>query len=289
MGQRMTVPESVSIREMTVSDISAGLGLCRASRWNQTDRDWRHFLTAAPHGALVAVENGSVIGTVATLPYGSFAWISMVLVDPAARGRGIGTMLLNRGLALVPHGSAARLDATPAGEVIYRKLGFVAEYGLARLILDAGPSGVARRPGARPLAPGDWPQLLDVDAHAFGASRASLLERLANDAPEYAWVVERGGRLHGYLLGRHGHVREHLGPLIADSDAIAEMLLDACLAANPERNFLLDVPDDQKTWRMRLADLGFGIERPFLRMYRGRLTTPGQPSSVFAIAGPEFG
>lgn len=285
----MSAPESVSIREMTACDIPAGLDLCRASRWNQTEHDWQHFLRAAPHGALVAVENGSVIGTVATLPYGSFAWISMVLVDPAARGRGIGTLLLNRGLALVPHESAARLDATPAGEVIYRKLGFVAEYGLARLFLDARPRGAAHTPGARPLARSDWPQLLDMDSQAFGASRASLLERLAAGAPEYAWVAERQGRLHGYLLGRHGYVREHLGPMIADSAETAGSLLEACLAAHPDRNVFIDVPDDQQIWRARLANLGFETERPFLRMYRGRLTTPGQRARVYAIVGPEFG
>ena len=285
----MSSPAGVSIREMTTHDIPAGLGLCRASAWNQTARDWQHFLVASPDGALVAVENGSVIGTVATLPYGSFAWISMVLVDPLARGRGIGTLLLRRGLELVPPGAAARLDATPAGEVIYRKLGFVAEYGLARLFLDARTRDAARTPGVRPLARGDWPALLDMDRHAFGASRVSLLERLAAGAPEYAWVAERHGQLHGYLLGRHGHVREHLGPLIADSADTAASLLEACLVAHPDRNIFMDVPDDQQTWRARLAQVGFAIERPFLRMCRGPLTAPGQPSQVYAIAGPEFG
>src|SRR5262245_63303442 len=117
---------------MDFADIPAGLALCRASGWNQTEQDWRYFLTAAPHGALAAVEHGRVVGTVATLPYGPFAWISMVLVDPAARRKGVGTELLTRGLALVPERMAARLDATPAGEALYRKIGFFAEYGLSR-------------------------------------------------------------------------------------------------------------------------------------------------------------
>lgn len=274
---------------MTVADIPAGLALCRAARWNQTERDWQYFLAASPHGALVAVENGSVIGTVATLPYNSFTWISMVLVDPASRRKGIGTLLLQEGLALVRRGSAARLDATPAGEVVYRKLGFVAEYGIARLFLDAGTPSGAGKAGARPLAGSDWPALLDMDARAFGESRAGLLERLATGAPAYAWVIERQGRLLGYLLGRHGHLREHLGPLVADSVATAALLLDACLAANPGRDIFIDVPDEQQTWRARLAEAGFAIERPFLRMYRGRLTAPGLPSQVFAIGGPELG
>jgi len=295
----MSSPAGVLIREMSLADIPAALGLCRASGWNQTERDWRSFLTTAPHGALVAVDNGRVIGTVATLPYGPFTWISMVLVDPTARHRGIGTRLLDRGLALVPAEVAARLDATPVGEVLYRKLGFTAEYGLARLFLDVNHPGaaLARRAAfaamrlrrARLLATADWFAVHELDTRAFGASRASLLERLAHEAPEYAWVVERHGRVQGYLFGRHGYVREHLGPLIADTPETAELLLDACLAAHPDRKIFLDVPDDQQAWRTRLAQLGFAIERPFLRMSRGRLTAPGQPSRVYAIIGPEFG
>ena len=267
----MSSLDHVSIREMTSADISAGLALCRASRWNQTERDWRHFLVAAPQGALVAVENGSVVGTVATLPYGPFTWISMVLVDPVARGRGIGTLLLNQGLELVPRGSVARLDATPAGEVIYRKLGFVGEYGLARLFLDASSRRGTRTTGVRPLARSDWGALL------------------ATDAPEYALVDEHQGRVRGYLLGRHGHVREHLGPLVADSDETAARLLDACLTANADRRVFIDVPDEQRAFRDTLAGLGFAIERPFLRMRRGSLAAAGQPPQVYAITGPEFG
>jgi hypothetical protein len=131
--------------------------------------------------------------------------------------------------------------------------------------------------------------LLRMDAEVFGASRASLLERLANEAPEYAWIAEHRGSVRGYLLGRHGHVREHLGPLVADSAETAGGLLDACLGANPNRSVFIDVPDEQQAFRDKLVRLGFAIERPFLRMHRGRLTPPGQPSHVYAITGPEFG
>jgi predicted N-acetyltransferase YhbS len=280
---------SVQIRQMSRSDIPAGLRLCRASGWNQTERDWEHFLTTAPAGALVAEEDGHVIGSVATLPYGPFAWVSMVLVAPTARRRGLGTMMLERGLALIPGTTVARLDATPAGEVLYRKLGFVAEYGLARWFLDGSRRPVGVPGDARPLALADWPAIRESDARAFGASRAALLQRLAEQAPEYAWVAEQGGLLHGYVFGRHGHVREHLGPLIADDAATAGRLLDACLSANPGRAVFLDAPDDQVAWRAELVGRGFAIERPFLRMYRGRLETPGEPSQIYAIAGPEFG
>ena len=284
----MTGDAGTVIRKMTLDDIPAGLRLCRAARWNQLDRDWRHFLTAAPDGALVVEAGGAVVGTVATLPYGPFTWISMVLVDPAARGKGIGTLLLNRGLELIPAGVTARLDATPAGEVLYRKIGFAGEYGLERWFLDVVRPRAAPAHAARPLEASDWPAILEMDRHAFGASRASLLRRLAADAPEYAWVLQGGG-LRGYLFGRHGHVREHLGPLVAVDQDAARVLLESCLATLPERAVFIDVPDDQQAFRMFLLTAGFVVERPFLRMYRGALTAPGQPSSVCAIAGPEFG
>jgi len=286
----MVLPSGVSIRAMTFDDVAAGLLLCRASRWNQTEQDWRFFLTAAPHGALVAEEGGRVVGTVATLPYGAFTWISMVLVDPVARGRHIGTTLLQRGLALVDPASTARLDATPAGEVIYRTIGFTGEYRLARWCREAEPSSIAAgRSGARPLTPADWPAIREMDQHAFGASRLGLLQRFAAEAPEYGRVVALGSAVQGYLFGRHGHDREHLGPLVAERPDTATALLDSVLADQPNRRFSLDVPDDRQEWRDVLAARGFTVERPFLRMHRGALTSPGQPSSIHAIAGPEFG
>jgi GNAT superfamily N-acetyltransferase len=274
---------------MTPDDVAAGLRLCRAARWNQTERDWQHFLTEAPEGALVAETDGDVIGTVATLPYGPFSWVSMVLVDPAARGRGVGTTLLERGLGLVPEGIAPRLDATPLGEPLYRKIGFTGEYGLERWFRDsAGPQPPTQH-GARPLSATDWPAILELDMRAFGASRARLLRRLAAGAPEYAWVLDDGRDVRGYLFGRHGHVREHVGPLVARDVDAAQSLLEAGLAAVGNRPAFVDVPVEQQPLGGFLLAKGFAVERPFLRMFRGRLTAPGDSSLVFAIAGPEFG
>jgi GNAT superfamily N-acetyltransferase len=285
----MTSPTAPLIRTMRPADIPAGLRLCRASGWNQTERDWQHFLTTAPDGALVAVEDDQVIGSVATLPYGPFAWISMVLVDPHARRRGLGTLLLERGLALIPDEVTARLDATPAGEVIYRRLGFSGEYALARWFVDASRMSGVPTTNARPIAPDDWSVILETDACVFGASRTQLLERLAGEAPEYAWVVQDENGVQGYVFGRHGSLRDHIGPLIAESAEIAEQLLDACLGVKPERDVFIDAPDDQQSWRAALVARGFALERPFLRMHRGRFTAPGQPSRIYAITGPEFG
>ena len=297
----MKMIQGVSIRPLTPSDIPAGVALCRAARWNQTERDWQFMLANAPDGAIGAVDEGVVIGTGVTVPYGPFTWISMVLVHPGWRSRGIGTGLLEQGLELLPESIVARLDATPAGEPLYRKLGFDAEHRLARWFVETGAASrcgggryggraqASTAPEARPIGTADWPGILQMDRHVFGASRQRLLERLAAEAPEYGWILGRDGRTRAYLFGRHGHVREHLGPLVADNAESARLLLESCLAANGDRRFFIDVPDGHEEWKAALQTLGFAIERPFLRMYRGNLTAPGNPSVVYAVTGPEFG
>src|SRR5258708_17082276 len=121
------------LRNMTADDIPAGLRLCRASGWNQLESDWNVFLNWNPSACRVAERDGNVVGTVAALRYGDcFSWLSMVLVDPTERGAGIGTRLLQEGLALLRE-DCVRLDATPLGRPLYARNGFVDEYPLIRI------------------------------------------------------------------------------------------------------------------------------------------------------------
>jgi hypothetical protein len=143
--------------------------------------------------------------------------------------------------------------------------------------------------GIRPLNLGDLAAISAIDADAFGASRASLLTRLAAEASDFSWVCEENGVVRGYVFGRRGHVRDHIGPLVADDADVATRLLDACLNAPRTRGVIIDAPDASAAWRDALLARGFAIERPFLRMSRGPLTATGEPSRVFGITGPEFG
>ena len=289
----VVLPLGVSLREMTVADVPAGLDLCRASHWNQVARDWEQFLRLEPHGAAVAVRDGRVIGSVATLRFGQrFAWISMVLVDPAERGRGVGRALLVYGLSLLSD-TVARLDATPAGEVLYRKLEFQEEYRLTRFQREPAPiehSAVSRAgTPVSPLGADDWPAIVALDEQVFGADRRAMLQWLAEGAPEYAWVSLTPRGVNGFMLGRHGHNFEHLGPVVGHDPDVARRLVAACVARHPDRRFILDAPDRQSAWQAWLQEAGFVVQRPFIRMYRGDHRYPGLPEKLFASIGPEFG
>jgi len=283
-------PPAVALRPMRATDIDVGLRLCRASGWNQLRRDWEQFLALGPDGSWVAEQEGQVVGTVTTVRYGTrFAWIGMVLVDPAVRGRGIGTRLLDRAIALLSDVPRLCLDATAAGHALYLSRGFTDETQIHRL--QGGPTLLAQPSpgGVRPMREQDLAEVCGFDEPVFGADRVGMLRWMWHGAPEYAWVAERGGRLTGYAFGRHGHHSEHLGPVVAEDGETARHLAATCLSAHRGRTFIVDVPLGQRSWRESLEALGFSHQRPLIRMARGGGSVQGDPSRGFAVLGPEFG
>jgi hypothetical protein len=257
---------------MSHADIGEGLRLCRASNWNQLEDDWRFFLDHG--GASLAEQEGAVVGSVGWLPFGAdFAWLSMMLVDPAVRRGGIGSTLMEAALEALK-GQHVRLDATPAGEPMYRKFGFLDEYRLARTKVTGGG---ALSPDVRPIEPADLPEILASDREIFGADRSALLTDLYRRAPNLAWIG-RGA----YCFGRPGHLFPQLGPVVASNLEGARAVVNHCLARHDGQAFVVDLPD-------RPDGLGFEILRPFLRMSLGEVRRHGRPEQVFAITGPEFG
>jgi GNAT superfamily N-acetyltransferase len=282
--------DTVTLRVLRASDIDAGLRLCRASGWNQTRRDWEQFLTLTPDGGGVAEYEDHVVGTVTTMRYGTrFAWVGMVLVDEAVRGRGIGTRLLDHALTLLSDVPLVRLDATPAGHDLYVTRQFVQERLINRMQAIAPTLGEAATEGVRAMLEQDIAEVAGFDEQVFGADRAVMLRWMWQGAPEYAWVARPGGRLTGYAFGRHGHLFEHLGPIVAADVETARQLAARCLGAHCGRHFVVDAPVGQPLWTQSLEALGFRQQRPLIRMARGAGDIPGDPSRQFAVLGPEFG
>jgi GNAT superfamily N-acetyltransferase len=260
---------------MTPADLPDGLRLCRAAHWNQLEDDWRVFLDRG--GAFVAVEDGDIVGSVAYLPFdASFTWLSMMLVDPAARRSGIGTRLMETCLDAIGPDACVRLDATPAGEPLYRRFGFVDEYPLARAFVTADAARHHPNPVARPITAAALPAILERDVDVFGADRGALLADLLRRAPELAWHTGLA-----YCFGRPGYLRPQLGPVVAENPAQACELIGHCSAGHAGTTFTLDIP-------LRAGGLDLPAERPFLRMRRGS-GPPRDSARVYAITGPEFG
>ncbi len=279
---------------MTTADIPDGMRLKEIAGWNQTAADWERFLRAGPDGCFVAVAEGAgaggkVCGTATTIIYeGKFAWISMVLVDPDFRGRGIGTGLLKK---TIEHLDAKKipsqkLDATPAGKPIYEKLGFVVEYELERWVLNREISGKDSSPTVAPTA---LNEILIWDRDVFGAERGGLLRSLNDTDPDFTLTTAWENKLSGYALGRRGSRADHLGPWVARDAPAARELLDEFLRRSRRETIFADCFMDNPFARRLLEERKFQSARPLTRMVRGTNQDPGRPELICAALGPEFG
>jgi hypothetical protein len=187
-----------------------------------------------------------------------------------------------------------RLDATPAGEPLYRRYGFVPEYDLtrARVTVAAERFRHSRdtvRAWVHPIGPGDLSEIFAKDREVFGADRSALLTSFYARAPELAWTARDEASLLGHCFGRPGYRYGQLGPIVAESASVAIDLVSHCLSGQAEHTLVVDSPRLAPQWAEWLESVGFEMERPFLRMRRGENRYPGIPDRQFGIAGPEFG
>lgn len=287
----MVASDALTRRMLRIADVAAALALSDAAGWNQTADDWAFFLQ---HGRVQGVrsDEGRLVATAAALPYGGGqAWISMVLVNPAWQHRGLATGLLNEAVEeLQRAGLTPVLDATPAGEPVYRRLGF--EPGLAferwQAVLpprhpDAGAA--SRGEMVRVAGADDIDAIATLDLEANRIARRALLQAFVSRPGTRACMTRDGS---GFVLSREGRHATQVGPLVAAEATAATGLLEAALATLAGPVFL-DLATRRDTLLAWLHDRGFSRQRPFVRMALGAAPALAGGTHQFIMAGPEFG
>jgi tRNA(Met) C34 N-acetyltransferase TmcA len=265
------------------------MALKELAGWNQTLADWRFMLEQAPGGMLGASQGGRLLGTAGAVRWSrDCGWISMVLVHPDVRRMGIGTRLMQFALERLAACAGIGLDATPAGRPLYRKLGFEDACIVKRLVCPRLEAMPGDGPAPARATADDLAAIVRLDAQAFGASREALARAMLCRAPGGAWTLDVDGRLAGFSLGRPGANYDQIGPVVAASVGDAMALVAAASRLLRGRPVVIDVPESQGEMLGRLVAAGFVVQRDLYRMWRGRAPI-GDPSMIFAIAGPDLG
>jgi GNAT superfamily N-acetyltransferase len=255
------------------------LALSKSANWNQNEADWGLML-ALGRGWGLSLADGTLVASTLVLPYGAFAWISMVLVLPEHRRKGYASRLLATAIAdLRGSNLTPVLDATPAGREVYRQQGFVDTWTFKRFVLRQPFSAVNGRAG-RPI---NWRKALELDVEAFGGDREWLLRGLQKRLPQSALAMREG-----FVLAREGREANQIGPLVARDESTALALLQHALATVPPPLYV-DVVDHAPDLQEWLQQEGFEFQRPFTRMVHGADKAPGNEKLVYLVAGPELG
>ncbi len=282
-----TLPDGCRIHDITAGDLPEILAMSKLMNWNQTAADWELFIR---HGDPVAmIHDGRVVATGAGIGWNKrLAWIGLVITLPEMRGKGVATCLMKELMNRYADFTSIKLDASAMGAPIYEKLGFVSERRVVRLSSQS-PLAPDTSFEWRRLTREDLPLLLPVESGFTGTDRTSLFEHYLEHWPEMTLGACRGGKLHGYIMGRPGRMFRQAGPLIADSTATALALIKQWSALEPDKPFQLDIPDTQPELLETLKSLGFNFERDFLRMHYGAPCGDWDQQNFYGIFGPEMG
>ena len=263
-----------------------------AESWNQTEKDWEFLILEDGNICLAAEINGRLVATATAINYDNLvAWIGMVLVNKQQRGKGISKLLLNALFDNLKHCKSIKLDATPAGQPVYKKLGFADEYTISRMVNSAVKVDPKRESRLIPqkIKESDITEIIDFDRRVFGADRSGLLRFLINENRNRSWFLKENNKITGFVLGRMGNRFYQIGPLSALNTEVAEALILAVIKGLNEVPVVIDVPDDKKELITWLNSIGFGKRRFFIRMFQYKNQFPGEVGAYYLIAGPEFG
>ncbi len=283
----------VRIRSMYRSDIPSAMQLKKAEGWNQTEKDWEILLNNKSNVNLVAEYKNGLIGTVTAINYvNDVAWIGMMIVGKEFRGQGVSALLLNDVIRELKKSrcKSIKLDATPAGLPVYRKLGFVDEYEIYRMTIPAVPDfPMDFNSEVEIMNEQLTNQIVQFDKNVFGADRKILLESLIKYYPDKTWLKVNNADLSGFVLGREGTRFHQVGPVSALNSSDAKLLIKRSLKSLIGEPTVVDILADKKGLYDWLTSIGFVKQRHFVRMYLNGNPFPGEIEKHFLICGPEFG
>jgi ribosomal protein S18 acetylase RimI-like enzyme len=284
---------SFTLKPMQLNHVKDGMRLSIGEGWNQTESDWR-FLLETQSNICIAVEAGNkIIATTTATNYSNkVAWIGMVLVDKEYRGMGVSKLLLTEILRKTEKCDSVKLDATAAGQKVYKKFGFKEEHFITRMIrISAEPAPELNDKSSlvQPVQSKDVDEIIERDETVFGADRSNLIKYLIKNYPGSAWVIKRNSEVASFALGRDGNKYHQAGPVFAPTTADAKMLISKALQALNNTPAVIDVLTDKKDLIDWLHSIGFTEQRRFVRMYKAENPLPGEINKQYAICGPEFG
>jgi ribosomal protein S18 acetylase RimI-like enzyme len=200
----------------------------------------------------------TAIATISAVRYGeTFGFLGFYIVQPAYRGQGYGMALWQAALQRLA-GRTIGLDGVVAQQDNYQKSGFQRAYGNIRY---AGVSGTPAADSAATLdatlldatlldatlidlAQVPFEAIVQYDQPFFPADRVTFLKAWLQQPASWTLGILQNGTLAGYGVIRGCRSGYKIGPLFADSVALAEALFLALQAkVPPGQTIYLDTPE----------------------------------------------
>jgi ribosomal protein S18 acetylase RimI-like enzyme len=268
---------SLSIRLLLEADLENADAIFQSAFKSSESRliDLHMYRKIQPDGWFLASQDGTPVGLVGTTNYAAFAYVGMMAVHPRAQRQGVGLALMRHLLAWLDKQRvpSVLLDASPAGQPLYEKLGFVAYNPVYVFQRRGGSPCHDRPPQVQAVSVRDLDELVQYDADVFGAARGRVLHALLTTFPERAFMLRgEGGQMMGYVIAQESRI----GPWVMRRSHDAETLLRAALSLPYAGTVSVVVPEVNQEAVELLKRYGFETARVNRHMGRGSGAPPRQ-------------
>lgn len=212
--------------------------------WPHRDKDL-DLLMRLGQGYIALDEIGRPLGSAMHFPMSDdFATLGMMVTPPRLQAQGGGRFLLQR--ILEDCGDRdIRLNATRSGYRLYQSVGF---QHVKTVFQHQGPLGqvpaVDALPGVElaPITPDDHAAVHDMDRIAFAAERRAVIDALLSVATGV--IASRAGTPCGAALMWRFGKGYVIGPIMAESEALAVQMIAHLLRQVPGQFVRVDTPCD---------------------------------------------
>ncbi|MDD9886764.1 MAG: GNAT family N-acetyltransferase [Gammaproteobacteria bacterium] len=276
------------IRPMTEDEVGLAIEWAALEGWNPGLNDAACFYAADPEGFLVGLLDGEPIAAISAVRYGeTFGFLGLYIVKPQYRGRGYGLQIWKAAMDRM-QGRNIGLDGVVEQQENYRKSGFRRAHRNARY------EGTGGRPFGRDgdvveLSAVPFSEVGDYDRLFFPDVRTRFLKAWTGQSEGASLGVRADGKLAGYGVIRPCRAGYKIGPLFADTPALAQTLFSALTARVPAgAPVCLDVPETNPQAAALARRHQMKVVFETVRMYTGAF--PELPmDKLFGITTFELG
>jgi GNAT superfamily N-acetyltransferase len=281
---------TISIRTLSDADLEAADGILssafqRAESWQP---ELRLFRRLQPDGVFLASRDGIPAGMVASIIYSEYAYVGLMGIHQDSQRQGLGLALMEHLLAWMEEQKVplVKLDASPAGQPLYEKLGFVPFGEVYVFQRPAGQLDVQHAKGIQLITPQHLDLITAFDTQAFGADRSRLLRALLELYPGRAFLSQdEQNQVTGYLFAQ----AKRIGPWIMTDGGDTEHLLRQALSLPFNGPVSAVTPAENSHAVSLLQKFGFQITRVNRHMAYGPRPVMGQRKTVYGQTSLSFG
>lgn len=283
----MTNPD-YTIRPMTRYEVDLAVEWAAQEGWNPGLHDAECYFAADPCGFLVGLLNGEPIACISAVRYNNaFGFIGFYIVKPEYRGQQHGIQIWNAAMDYL-QGCNIALDGVVEQQKNYQQSGFTLAYRNIRYQGEV-PKSLTPSTECVDLNRLPFDDIEKYNHRFFPVNRTDFLKRWINQPDSYAYGINKDNTLVACGLIRACQTGYKIGPLYAESDALAESLLVTLISQlKPGNTFYLDVPEVNASAVALAKRYQMQVSFETARMYTGE--EPRSPlSNLYGVTSFEIG